>query len=146
MSPEGPGACPTCQGTLEPRTLECRDCGTRVELPRPGNEFAALDGEMLHVLRIFVLCEGRIRDMEAALGVSYPTVKGRLAKLRQALGLTGETPAGKAAEGDASPSASDPSRADPDPGIAATILAQLESGAIGYEEALERIRALRARG
>lgn len=139
MSPEEPASeCPTCQGALVPRTLECRDCGTRVELPRGGNEFADLDPEMLHVLRIFVLCEGRIRDMEAALGVSYPTVKGRLAALRDALGLSGRAPAA----GTSPPPAASPRTDD----AMDAILDQLESGAIGYADALERIRARRDRG
>jgi hypothetical protein len=92
-----------------------------------GNEFAELDSEDLHLLRIFVACEGRIRDMEAALGVSYPTVKARLAALRTRLGLPAEA-------------RDKPQR---EPATAAEILDQLAEGTLSYDEALPKIRALR---
>jgi hypothetical protein len=53
------------------------------------NEFAALGPEHLQFLRIFILNEGRIRDMEAALGVSYPTIKARIKDLKAVLQLVG---------------------------------------------------------
>src|SRR5437763_570969 len=49
------------------------------------NECTSLGEDDLHFLRIFVLCEGRIRDMESAMGVSYPTIKARMAQLKAAL-------------------------------------------------------------
>ena len=67
---------------MYPKLLRCADCGLEVSTRYAANEFAQLTDEQLHLLRIFVLCEGRIRDMESALGVSYPTVKARLAGLR----------------------------------------------------------------
>ena len=82
--------CPACDGRLFPRELECVDCGLHLQASYPRNEFARLDDDALHLLRIFVACEGRIRDMERALGVSYPTVKSRLAGLRETLGFGGE--------------------------------------------------------
>lgn len=70
--------------------LECKPCELRLEghfvrEPSTGNEFSNLPDEDLHLLRIFVHCEGSIREMESALGVSYPTIKSRLAKLRESL-------------------------------------------------------------
>jgi hypothetical protein len=70
--------------------LECKPCELRLEghfvtEPPTGNEFSNLPDEDLHLLRIFVHCEGSIREMESALGVSYPTIKSRLAKLRESL-------------------------------------------------------------
>jgi hypothetical protein len=106
------------------------------------NEFADLESEQLHLLRIFVLCEGRIRDMEAALGVSYPTVKSRLAALRTRLGL--DDPAKDVAA--LAPAADRPAPATPSSGRrrAGTrdILSALERGEIDYDEALRRIRGL----
>jgi len=58
------------------------------------NEFGSLTPDELHFLRVFIYCEGRIRDMEAALGVSYPTVKGHLATIKQKLNLVVHPPAG----------------------------------------------------
>ena len=88
--------CPACHGRLYPKVLHCADCGLDVTTRYAGNEFADLDVEDLHLLRIFVVCEGRIRDMESALGVSYPTVKSRLAALRGRLGLGADATKGDA--------------------------------------------------
>ncbi|MCZ6641047.1 MAG: DUF2089 family protein [Gammaproteobacteria bacterium] len=76
--------CPACERPMHAKVLECV-CGVRVEAPISVNEFASLSPEQLHLLRIFVKCEGRIRDMEAALGISYPTVKTRIKELKDAL-------------------------------------------------------------
>jgi hypothetical protein len=71
---------------MRPHSLACM-CGVRVEGPIEVNEFAGLPAEQLHFLRIFVMFEGRIRDMETALGVSYPTIKARISDLKQHLNL-----------------------------------------------------------
>lgn len=82
--------CPTCQMELTITALACKPCELRLEghfvrTLSAGNEFSNLPDEDLHLLRIFVHCEGSIREMESALGVSYPTIKSRLAKLRENL-------------------------------------------------------------
>jgi hypothetical protein len=74
--------CPTCQEILRPQVLACDSCNVRVEGPFKLNEFATLSPEDLYFLRIFIRCEGRIRDMEPALGLSYPTIRTRLADLK----------------------------------------------------------------
>ena len=81
--------CPACAQPMHPKVLECA-CGVRVEAPISVNEFALLSPEQLHLLRIFLKCEGRIRDMEAALGISYPTVKIRIKELKEALKIADE--------------------------------------------------------
>src|ERR1043166_1626413 len=77
--------CPACQGALVPTQLRCEACDLTVSGRFPVNEFAALDEDDLHLLRIFILAEGHIREMESALGVSYPTIKGRMARLKEKL-------------------------------------------------------------
>ena len=126
--------CPACDGRLFPRELECADCGLHVRTSYPGNEFARLDGDALHLLRIFVACEGRIRDMERALGVSYPTVKSRLASLRETLGFAprergrrGETRTGTAPQ---RPAADQPE----------DVIGALERGEIDFDEAMKRLK------
>jgi hypothetical protein len=113
--------------------LRCADCGIEVTTRYATNEFSDLEAEDLHLLRIFVLCEGRIRDMESALGVSYPTVKSRLAALRTRLGLASDAVKNKQAD------------ARTEPASARDILDRLSDGGLTYEEALERIRALRGK-
>src|SRR6476620_2758786 len=75
--------CPSCQEPLQPKVLSCEGCAIKVEGPFELNEFATLPPEDLHLLRIFVQCEGRIRDMEAPLGLTYPTIRSRLTALRE---------------------------------------------------------------
>ena len=150
--------CPACHGRLYPKLLRCADCGLEVSTRYGGNEFADLEPEDLHLLRIFVVCEGRIRDMESALGVSYPTVKSRLAALRTRLGLasdvakdkssgdTKEKPSGDTKEKSPGDTKDAPSNAQTDPANAREALDQLADGTITYEQALAKIRALRGGG
>lgn len=126
--------CPACDGRLVPRELACKDCGLVVKTQFAGNEFVGLDEDNLHVLRIFVACEGRIRDMERALGVSYPTVKSRLAALRNALGV------GRAATETPRPRSTDQRASDSE--RPADVLGRLEAGEIDFDEALESIKQL----
>ena len=81
--------CPACQQPMLPHGLRCR-CGVRVDGPLQINEFANLDQSQLQFLRMFVLMEGRITDLEKALGISYPTVKSRIRELKSALHLHDE--------------------------------------------------------
>lgn len=134
MPDENHTQCPACRGRLYPKLLCCADCGLEVSTRYGGNEFADLEPGDLHLLRIFVVCEGRIRDMESALGVSYPTVKSRLAALRERLGLASD--AGK----------DKPKQAKPEPTTAREVLGQLADGTLTYDEALPKIRALRRTG
>lgn len=74
---------------MKPVVLGCAPCGVRVEgvFEGGGNEFSRLTRDELHLLRIFVHTEGSIREMESALGISYPTVKARVGALREKLGM-----------------------------------------------------------
>lgn len=129
--PPAKARCPACDGRLFPRELECVDCGLHLRASYPRNEFARLDDDALHLLRIFVACEGRIRDMERALGVSYPTVKSRLANLRETLGFAAEKPARKE---EPAPKPAPPTD------TAADTIGQLERGEIDFEEAMRRLK------
>lgn len=84
--------CPACQGALTPTRLHCAPCDLSLEGRFSLSEFDRLDQDDLHFLRIFIHCEGSIREMESALGLSYPTIKSRLANLKKTLALEGETP------------------------------------------------------
>ncbi len=131
-------SCPSCQGSLQPQVLACARCDLRIEGRFEANEFAGLDERLLHFLRIFVHCEGRIKDMEKALGVSYPTVKSTMAALKEALRLPVEAAAPAAAPapiGSAASAAND----------VAAILEAMARGELPYEEALQQIRTRRER-
>jgi hypothetical protein len=126
--------CPSCNGQLYPRVLVCDSCGLKVEGEFVLNEFDSLSPDELHFLRVFVQCEGRIRDMEAALGVSYPTVKGLLASIKEKLSQTSPRFAASAPGAQDGPG----QEASPD-----DILDRLETGQISYKEAVRLLRSAR---
>jgi hypothetical protein len=119
--------CPSCRQPLKPKVLACDSCGIRVEGPFELNEFAGLSGDDLHLLRIFVLSEGRVRDMEAPLGLSYPTIRARLRDLRER--IAGGVPA-----------AAPPLERPASPQHSAEILDRLGRGELTFEEAMNLMR------
>lgn len=138
--------CPACKGPLHPRILECRDCGIKIEAQFEGSEFDNLSSEDCHFLRIFISCEGRIRDMESALGVSYPTVKARLTSLKERLGLSAEV-SGLADETSESETQAEPAEDSPkqeDQQVEglniSTLLDSMEKGLVGFDEAMKKLK------
>jgi len=135
--------CPSCNGQLFPRVLVCDSCGLKVEGDFVMNEFGTLTPDELHFLRVFIYCEGRIRDMEAALGVSYPTVKGHLASIKEKLrlarmpGAAGPVPP-EAPQGPEPPAPKGPTRGGSM--TADEILDGLEAGRISYKDAVRMLR------
>jgi hypothetical protein len=106
------------------------------------NEFGSLTPDELHFLRVFIYCEGRIRDMEAALGVSYPTVKGHLASIKEKLNLTGSRFQGQAQGHDAEQASQVPLEETP----ADDVLDKLESGQISYKDAVRLLKGRKKGG
>ncbi len=150
--------CPSCNGQLFPRVLVCDSCGLKVEGDFVMNEFGALTPDELHFLRVFIYCEGRIRDMEAALGVSYPTVKGQLAAIKEKLNLARSRPTAPGAAPqppEASPApeplAAPAAPVGQDAGAARELTADevldgLESGRISYKDAVKMLRGKKEGG
>lgn len=85
---------------------------------------AALSAEHQEFLEVFLRARGVISTMEKELGISYPTVKGRVDALLDALGMEPYKPERKG------PRAEEKAR----------ILKQLESGEISADEAKEQLR------
>ena len=140
--------CPSCNGQLYPRTLVCDSCGLKVEGDFVMNEFGSLTPDELHFLRVFIYCEGRIRDMEAALGVSYPTVKGHLASIKEKLNLSGPRFSGQA-QGPGAPQglgAPQGSQGTPEGVPADDVLDKLESGEISYKDAVRLLKGKKKGG
>jgi hypothetical protein len=131
-------ACPSCQTALQPKVLACPSCEIKVEGPFQLNEFATLAPDDLHFLRIFVRSEGRIRDMESALGLSYPTIRARLSALKNK--LAGDESADAKAAGTKAYGTEKAS----EPADVGRILERLQAGEIPFEEAMKQIKRLRA--
>ena len=127
--------CPVCAGELAVTRLHCRSCGTTLEGEFTVGRFGRLTKEQLVLLESFLRSRGNLRDMERELGISYPTVRGRVEALVRALGFGPR-------DGAEDP---DDESATPNPDIAAArqaILERLSKGEIGAEEAAMGIRQL----
>ena len=127
--------CPSCNATIEITRYTCPDCCTSIEGHFTGCNFCKLgDDDRLFAL-IFLQTEGNMKDVERLLGISYPTVKARLAKLNAAISQDVEG-IQRAANITQPPS----ENVRKNPGIAARILDRLQSGEITPEEAAAFIR------
>lgn len=120
---KAPTTCSVCSGPLEAVRLQCTACGTALEGHFEISPFARLSPEQHQFLMLFLQSRGIIKEVERALGLSYPTVRSRLDSLLQALGL---------AAGEPSPL---PIRRRVD------ILRDLEHGKISVEAALAELEA-----
>lgn|SRR4029079_8408709 len=79
--------CPVCEGELLISRLHCRSCGTALEGEFGVGRFGRLSKEQLALLESFLRAKGNLKEMERELGISYPTVRGRVDALVRALGL-----------------------------------------------------------
>lgn len=79
--------CPVCEGELLITRLHCRSCGTALEGEFGVGRFGRLSREQLSLLESFLRSRGNLKDLERELGISYPTVRGRVDALVRALGL-----------------------------------------------------------
>ena len=84
--------CPVCAGELEIGRLHCSSCGTTIEGEFGVGRFGRLSREQMTLLESFLRSRGNLKEMERALGISYPTVRARVEALVQALGLADGEP------------------------------------------------------
>lgn len=80
------GTCPICGETLAVTRLHCRTCDTTIEGRFTVGAFDRLTPEHLAFAETFIRCEGKLNRMEKELGLSYPTLRGRLNELIRAMG------------------------------------------------------------
>jgi len=132
-------SCPSCQSPMQTKVLGCDPCGVKIEGRFQANEFARLQGEDLHLLRIFIFCEGKIRDMEKALGVSYPTIKARIAALKETLELGTDNAADEKTQGTNLQDTGTSESAITGEQVM-DILKKIEDGSLKVNEAVEKIK------
>ena len=82
--------CPMCNGTLQVRELYCPRCRIRIQgdFEPPQSRLLSLGRKELEFVELFVRLRGNIKEVEKALGVSYPTVRGMLDGVITNLGYT----------------------------------------------------------
>lgn len=78
--------CPVCSKQLQITQLQCKHCHTTIENEFQLSKLASLAKEQLHFIEIFLTCRGNIKEVEKALGISYPTVRGKLDEIIVSLG------------------------------------------------------------
>ena len=131
--------CPVCAGELEISRLHCSSCGTTIEGEFGVGRFGRLSREQMTLLESFLRSRGNLKEMERALGISYPTVRARVEALVQALGL---------ADGEPVEIVVDDESGESDGELAATrraILERLAKGEIDSAGAAEALRAVERR-
>ncbi|MEO8539693.1 MAG: DUF2089 domain-containing protein [bacterium] len=120
------GACPSCDSGMVVRRLECPNCGVAVEGRFDGGPLVRLGRDQLAFVETFLRARGKIKDVEEELGISYPTVVGRLNDVLVAMGFeAGEDPR-------------DAERRQ-------RVLDELSAGTLTAAEAAEQLRALASR-
>ena len=82
--------CPTCGGPLFVTELVCSQCQTQVRSQYSPCSFCALTADQLVFVKLFVEKRGNLREMEKTLGISYPTVRGKLEEIAERLGAAPE--------------------------------------------------------
>ncbi len=85
--------------------------------------FAQLNDEQIQFVETFVRCEGKLNRMEGELGLSYPTIRGRLHEVIRTLGYE----PGK----EDAPAVNAPDRS--------RILEALRNGSLSFDEAMSML-------
>jgi len=121
--------CPNCREPLQVTELTCSACDLRLKGRfERGCRFCALEPEQRELLDVFISSRGVIRDMEQALGISYPTVRARMDALLVALGYA--------------PTRSETEAAETLAARRREVMDRLEAGELSAEEAAAALREL----
>src|SRR5699024_11312660 len=75
-----------CNHALNVKKLECSNCHTKIENDFTLSKFASLSAEQMHFVEVFLNSRGNIKEVEKELGISYPTVRGKLNDIITLLG------------------------------------------------------------
>jgi hypothetical protein len=129
--------CPVCSHELSVTRLNCAECGTTLEGSFSVGRFGRLNRDQMALLESFLRSRGNLREMERELGLSYPTLRGRVDALVRALGLGDAAPADDLADGG---SASDQAPAD----ARRAVLERLSRHEISAEDAAAALRSIGA--
>ena len=78
--------CPVCGERLTVARLHCRACSTSIEGQFDAGPLGRLTVEQVAFVETFVRCEGKLNRMEREVGLSYPTLRSRLADVIRQMG------------------------------------------------------------
>jgi len=77
--------CPVCSHSLNVTKLHCSCCHTTIENDFELSRFSSLTEEQMDFIETFIVSRGNIKEVEKELGISYPTVRGKLNEIIQLL-------------------------------------------------------------
>lgn len=106
--------------------VRCESCACAIEGQFGLGWMGALTPEQLAFVKVFLVCRGKIKDVEQVLGISYPTVVSRLDDLVAALGASPQA--------NSQPEPAQPAERSLD------VLEELASGSIDVNEAERRLK------
>ena len=112
-----PATCPVCSTDLITLRVGCPNCATEISGHFNQCRYCRLEPSDLEILEVFLRSRGNLRDVQAHLGVSYPTARMLFGELLTRMGL-----------GDYAPPAEPPT---------ASVLADLAAGRITINDAEE---------
>jgi hypothetical protein len=84
--------CPVCEDQLIVARMYCPSCATAIEGRFTMGRLSQLNQDQLDFVETFIRCEGKLNRVQDELGISYPTVRGRLEDVIHALGYEVERP------------------------------------------------------
>lgn len=113
-------SCPVCKGELSIREYYCAPCNLSLRGHFANSWLSGLEPQQLEFVKLFIVVQGNIKEMEKRLGISYPTVKNRLAEIIRVI-----------------------AREEPVQQDFSDIFSDLEQGFISVEEALNMIETRR---
>lgn len=109
-------ACPICKQELRVREYYCPGCEVSFKGDFENAWISGLSADQISFIRLFIIVQGNIREMEKRLGISYPTVKNRLNEIIRKI-----------------------AKSEPVPSDYSDILADLEQGFVSVDEAIKVI-------
>jgi hypothetical protein len=133
MKYKAPGKCPVCGEKLSIIKLGCPKCSTVIEGDFHPCEFCRLPEEDLSFIKVFIKNRGNIKDIEKELGISYPTVRGKLDAAIRALGYE------VVSKQDEEASLREKTQKEE---AKSAVLAKLYAGELSAKEAAEQIKTL----
>ena len=92
MHPDRPGVrnplsrrCPYCFGEMVVERLRCSHCQVAVEGAFESSPLTLLQADQQDLVVDYLRLDGSLKDLAAAKGVSYPTIRARMDKVIEAL-------------------------------------------------------------
>jgi hypothetical protein len=113
-------ACPICKHELKIKELHCEKCNVSFKGSFENSWLASFSDSQLEFIKLFLLVQGNLKELQAKLGISYPTVKNRLAEIIAVITSN-----------------------KPNPDKVHDILSDLEEGFINVDEAINMINKRR---